>query len=138
MHINPEQFKGVKTKTKGNILEEIISAITIDTKIFDLYRNITNNSNEYDIIIEPSELAKNMYNAIPKVVYQPIICECKNYTDKTIGVTWIGKLYMLLSMANVKIGIIFSYDGVIGENEWTDFKGLIKNIFKRWDSYTWY
>ena len=78
MHINPEQFKGVKTKTKGNILEEIISAITIDTKIFDLYRNITNNSNEYDIIIEPSELAKNMYNAIPKVVYQPIICECKN------------------------------------------------------------
>lgn len=128
IHNYPDDFKGVKAKTKGDILEDIIEIITIETKIFGLYRNITNDTNEYDIIIEPSELAKQMYNAIPEIVYQPIICECKNYQE-TIGVTWIGKLYMLLSLANIKVGIIFSYEGITGEDEWEASKGLVKKIF---------
>lgn len=128
MHKDPEEFKGVKAKTRGDILEELIRIVTIETNIFSLYSNVTNDTNEYDIIIEPSELSKQMYNAIPEIVYQPIICECKNYQD-TIGVTWIGKLYMLLSITNIKVGIIFSYEGITGEKDWEDSKGLVKKIF---------
>ncbi|WP_143318433.1 hypothetical protein [Clostridium sp. HBUAS56017] len=132
MHENPKNYIGVKPKTKGNILEEIIKMITIHTKIFDLYENVSSNSNEYDIILKPSEFAEKTYNAIPPIVYQPIICECKNYT-KTIDVTWIGKLYSLLSLSRIKVGIIFSYEGITGEKSWEDARGLVKKIFLKDD-----
>ncbi|AAO35694.1 hypothetical protein phiCTC2A_66 (endogenous virus) [Clostridium phage phiCTC2A] len=140
MHSNEEKYKGVKAKTKGNILEKIIELITIKTKLFKLFTNVSNNSNEYDIIITPSELATMSYNALPEIIYQPIICECKNY-KKPVDVTWIGKFYMLLSISNIKCGIIFSYEGITsgkgagkdkGQNdseEWNNAKGLIKKIF---------
>lgn len=130
MHLHPEQYNGVKTKTKGNILEEIVRNITIETKIFELFANVSNESNEYDIIVKPSELATLSYNALPKIIYQPIICECKNY-KAPVDVTWIGKLYMLLSISNIKLGIIFSYEGITGgkDTEWHDAKGLVKKIF---------
>ncbi|WP_138210104.1 hypothetical protein [Hathewaya histolytica] len=130
MHLNENEYKGVKAKTKGDILENIIKTITIETKIFDLFDNITNDTNEYDIIIKPSEIANISYNALPKIIYQLIVCECKNY-NKPVDVTWVGKFYMLLSMSNIKLGIIFSYEGITGNNDagWNDAKGLVKKIF---------
>lgn len=131
MHENPNKYKTVKAKTKGQLLEELIKKITIDTKSFDLFENITSDTNEYDIIVKPSELAKRYaYSALPKVIFQPIICECKNY-QSTIDVTWVGKFYSLLSISNIKIGIIFSYEGVTGEssNDWTNAWGLIRKIY---------
>lgn len=135
MHNDEKKFKKVKAKSKGTLFEEIIKILTIETKIFSLLENITNDTNEYDIIIKPSKLARSIYNAIPKVVYQPIICECKNYASN-VNVTWIGKLYSLLSLSNIKLGIIFSYEGLTGEHSkdnktecWTDAIGLIRKIF---------
>lgn len=127
MHLKPDEFKGVKTKTKGDVLEEIVKITTIDTNVFSLFANITNGTNEYDIIITPSELARISFNSYPDIIFQPIICECKNYQTK-VDVTWIGKLYMLLSTSKIKIGIIFSYEGLTG-SEWNGAKGLIKKIF---------
>ena len=131
MHKNPEEYKKGKAKTRGNLLEELIKLITIKTKNFELFENITNDTNEYDIIIKASDLARKCaYNALPTVIFQPIICECKNY-QSTIDVTWVGKFYSLLSISNIKIGIIFSYEGVTGqvENDWSDAWGLIRKIY---------
>lgn len=131
MHENPEEYKTVNAKTRGNLLEELIKQITIKTKHFELFENITNDTNEYDIIIKTSDLArKYAYNALPKIIFQPIICECKNY-QSTIDVTWVGKFYSLLSISNIKVGIIFSYEGVTGqaENDWSDAWGLIRKIY---------
>lgn len=131
MHENPEEYKNVKAKTRGTLLEELIKQMTIETKSFELFENITNDTNEYDIIIKTSDLArKYAYNALPRIIFQPIICECKNY-QSTIDVTWVGKFYSLLSISNIKIGIIFSYEGVTGqaENDWSDAWGLIRKIY---------
>ena len=105
MHENPIEYKEVKSKTRGDLLEELIKQITIKTKSFELFENITNDTNEYDIIIKPSDLVRRYaYNAFPGIIFQPIICECKNY-QTTIDVTWIGKIYSLLSMSNIKVEI---------------------------------
>ncbi|MEN8433980.1 hypothetical protein NX821_001151 [Clostridium septicum] len=131
MHENPNEYKNVKAKTRGTLLEELIKQMTIKTKSFELFENITNDTNEYDIIIKTSDLARRYaYNALPRVIFQPIICECKNY-QSTIDVTWIGKFYSLLSISNINMGIIFSYEGVTGqaENDWANAWGLIRKIY---------
>lgn len=66
MHSNEDEYRGVKSKTKGNVLEHMVQEITIETKTFDLFRDVSSATNEYDIIIEPSFFAKNSYNAHPK------------------------------------------------------------------------
>lgn len=127
---NKDKYKGVKSKTKGELLEKMIGLITFNTKLFDLFENVTNDTNEYDIIITPSDYLRHAYNAYSNIFFQPIVCECKNYSKK-VDVTWIGKLYMLLSMSDIKIGIIFSYDTITGEGSWTAGCGLIRKIFLR-------
>lgn len=131
MHKNSHMYKNVKSKTRGDLLEELIKQITIETKTFELFENISNDTNEYDIIIKPSNLARDYaYNAFPDIIYQPIICECKNY-QSTIDVTWVGKFYSLLSISNIKLGIVFSYEGVTGQaqNDWSNAWGLIRKIY---------
>lgn len=131
MHDNPDEYKNVIAKTRGNLLEELIKLITIKTNKFDLFDNITSDTNEYDIIIKPSKIAREiLFNGLPEIILQPIICECKNYKTP-VDVTWIGKFYSLLSISNLKLGIIFSYEGVTGqaENDWTNAWGLIRKIY---------
>lgn len=128
MHENEELFKSVKAKTRGSVLEEIIKILTVQTNAFDVLENVTNDTNEFDLIIKPSETAKKAYNSYPHIIYQPIICECKNY-NKAIDVTWIGKFYSLLSLSNIKIGVVFSYEGITGDKEWDGALGLVKKIY---------
>lgn len=131
MHENPEGYKSVKAKTRGNLFEELIKLLTIETNLFDLFDNITSDTNEYDVILKSSNIAKTaLYNIIPEILHKPIICECKNY-QQPVNVTWIGKLYMLLSMSEIKVGIIFSYEGITGSKEknWSDAWGLIRKIY---------
>ena len=45
-----------------------------------------------------------------------------------MGVTYIGKFYSLLSLANAKLGIIVAWDGITGKGMWDASKGLIKKI----------
>ncbi|MBN1071129.1 hypothetical protein DVV81_08095 [Clostridium botulinum] len=131
MHENPKYYKEVKAKTRGDLFEELTKQITIKTNLFDLFDNITSDTNEYDIVIKLSDVAKiTLKDIIPDIFHQPIICECKNY-QQPVNVTWIGKLYMLLSMSKIKVGIIFSYEGVTGDKDksWGDAWGLIRKIF---------
>lgn len=131
MHEAPENYKKVKAQTRGDLFEELTKQITIKTNLFDLFDNITSDTNEYDIVIKLSDFAKiTLKNIIPDIFHQPIICECKNH-QQPVNVTWIGKLYMLLAMSQIKVGIIFSYEGITGEKEksWTDAWGLIRKIY---------
>lgn len=131
MHENPEEYVNVKAKTRGDLLEELIKSLTIETKVFDLFDNVSNDTNEYDIIIKPKSLVRTYgYNAFPDIIFQLIICECKNYQGN-VDVTWVGKFYSLLSMSNVKVGILFSYEGITGEKsqDWSDAWGLIRKIY---------
>lgn len=120
-------YKDVKKKTRGELLEVLIQQLVLDSKVCDLFANVTNDTNEYDVIISPSKAARISYNAFPDIIYQLIICECKNYKG-TVGVTWIGKLYSLLSTARLKIGVIFSYYGITGSDKSDAFQ-LINKIF---------
>lgn len=131
MHDHPDIYKDAKAKTRGDLFEELTKQITIKTNLFDLFDNITNDTNEYDIVIKLSDVAKTtLQGIIPDLFNQPIICECKNY-QQPVNVTWIGKLYMLLAMSQIKVGIIFSYEGITGEKEknWRDAWGLIRKIY---------
>lgn len=127
MHENEEKYKGVKAKTKGELLEDIIKIALLSNNMFEIFENITNDTNEYDIIIKPNEIGGIFSNEIPDILRNLFIIECKNYKD-TIGVTWIGKLYSLLSLGNINLGIIFSYEPLTGSG-WEDGEGLVKKIF---------
>lgn len=58
------------------------------------------------------------------------LCECKNY-HKKISVTYVGKFCHLLLVSQKRLGILFSFYGVTG-NDWNDASGLIKkfHLFK--------
>lgn len=129
MHKNPLKYKEIKSKTKGDLLESVIKILFINTKLFKIYNNIKSSTNEYDILILPSEYLKISGKALDPLFRMPIMCECKNYSGK-VDVTWIGKFYTVLKMSDIKLGIIFSYNGVTGSNNaWSAGKGLIKKIF---------
>ncbi|WP_430836489.1 hypothetical protein [Clostridium sardiniense] len=139
MHEFTDVYKGIKAKTKGELLEDMIKVLILNTSLFSLFDNITNDSNEYDIITKLSEKGQALSKVIPEELTSLVICECKNYQD-TIGVTWIGKLYSLLELSDLKLGIIFSYEPLTGmkikkdedykeEYGWKDANGLTRKIF---------
>lgn len=58
------------------------------------------------------------------------LCECKNYKGP-VDVTYVGKFNSLMSVADTYFGVMISWDGISGRNEWKDSKGLIKKIALR-------
>lgn len=108
-------------------MEDLVSVMFETTGgFFDIYRNIRNGSNEVDLFVCYSQKAKRL-SLILGEKYSDIICECKNYQG-SVKVTYVGKFYSLMQSSNMKIGIIFSYDGFSGES-WGGGTGLTKKLF---------
>lgn len=113
---------------KGEILEDLVSYLLFQSGLYKIRKNIRNNTNEVDLELEINDLGNIVNPILPDIMKKVVLCECKNY-NKTIDVTWIGKFYSLLKTTDNSVGIIFSYKGLTGKNEWHAGKGLIKKIF---------
>lgn len=113
---------------KGKILEELIRYLFTEchSKILDCISNQRTSTNEIDLLLSWTEEARSSaFTTLLPGFVNSFLCECKNYNGK-VGVTYIGKFYSLLKVSNSKLGILISWEGVTGRNNWTDAKGLIK------------
>ena len=125
------------TKNKGNALEELVQTMFLngDNPLLAITRNCRTSTNEIDLLIDWSDFArKSRCCSIYEELSDGFICECKYYNEK-VSVTYIGKFYSLLKMANIKIGLFFSWKGITGSSSWRDAKGLIKKIALKDDIY---
>lgn len=114
---------------KGRALEEIVSFILSNSGcIFKVYKNVRKNTNEIDQLVSLTPSGKYLLkNGIINSLYDNFICECKNYKNK-VQVTFVGKFYSLMQTCKMRLGILFSYKGVSGNN-WSEGTGLIKKIY---------
>ena len=116
------------TKEKGTALEEISFFLLKNSGIFDVYGNVRTSTNELDQLVRVNEKGKLLKS---KCIIDPrlehFIGECKNYKSK-VSVTYVGKLCSLLVTTQHKIGILFSYKGISGNN-WDSSMGLIKKFY---------
>ncbi|KEI16919.1 hypothetical protein Z959_08815 [Clostridium novyi B str. ATCC 27606] len=126
--IKDKSQKGKCTLKKGKLLEELALKILNVRRIFDIKPNLKCDSNEIDLLLQPSSNGKLYSRLLPQFMKEDIIVECKNY-NKKIDVTWIGKVCSLLVYKKVKYGILFSYNELKGRNEWDASKGLVKKIY---------
>ena len=120
------------TKSKGDRLENLVSFIIKKSYFFDLYRNVHTGTNEIDEVITLSPAGKqalttyNISRELLEIDSDISIGECKNY-NSTLNVTYVGKFYSLLVSTDVSFGIIFTQEGLTGnENEYHDAYGLVK------------
>lgn len=114
---------------KGEALENLVSyLLKISGGIFCVSRNLRNTSNEIDEIISLNNKGKMLlkYNLINSNL-ESFLGECKNY-DGTVSVTYVGKFCSLLLTNSIKLGIMFSYNGVSGIG-WSYGTGLIKKFY---------
>lgn len=117
---------------KGAYLEEIVSFIIEHSFFLKIYRNVHTGTNEIDEVIEVSDRGKialqtlNLPLEILGIDSNIFIGECKNYADR-LNVTYVGKFYSLLVNTNTPLGIIFTPNGLTGnESEYKDAHGLVK------------
>ncbi len=123
-------YRCLDTETKGKKLEELISLLFSNPSrsFFECRRNCRTSSNEIDLLLTWNENARlNNISAAFPCFGETFLCECKNYDGK-VDVTYIGKFYSLLSMANAKLGVLIAWDGITGRGNWDSAKGLIKKI----------
>ena len=113
---------------KGKSLEDIASFLLRTGNIFEIYNNIHTSTNELDQLVRVNNTGKLLCsNGIIDKRLRKFIGECKNYKDK-VSVTYVGKICSLLTTTNNQICILFSYNGVTG-NDWEDASGLIKKFY---------
>lgn len=133
---NPHD-RGLITKAKGESLENIVNFIIKNTSILEVYENIHTSTNEIDQVITLNYKGKRI-REISGISYDTLglegdcfLGECKNY-NKSIGTTWVGKFFSLLKICgSCKLGIIFSFCGLSGEEDkWYDSHGLTKILYQ--------
>lgn len=114
---------------KGKALEDLVSYLMkISGDIFYVDRNLRTSTNEIDQIfsLKPKGKILLSYRLINDKL-ETFLGECKNY-NKAVDVTYIGKFCSLLLTNQVKLGILFSYNGISGEN-WSNGSGLVKKFY---------
>lgn len=114
---------------KGKALEDLVSYLMkISGDIFYVDRNLRTSTNEIDQIFSLKTKGKILlsYRLINDKL-ETFLGECKNY-NKPVDVTYIGKFCSLLLTNQVKLGILFSYNGISGEN-WSNGSGLVKKFY---------
>ena len=122
------------TKDKGDRLENLVSFIIEKSYFFKVYRNVHTETNEIDEVIVFTDEGKQ---AISRLGFSrdlvPIesdifLGECKNYKS-SLGVTYVGKFYSLLTATSNSFGIIFTQNGLTGDSAgYKDAYGLTKVI----------
>lgn len=118
------------TGEKGKKLEELTSILfnSQNRSFFECKRNIRTSSNEIDLFLSWSEEARiNQINNVFTYFGDYFLCECKNYDGK-VSVTYAGKFFSLLSLANAKLGILIAWEGITGRGKWDSANGLIRKI----------
>lgn len=122
---------GVDKKVKGQKLEELAKLLFENNGLFDCRKNYRTSTNEIDLLLSWSQKARSagVSNAFP-CFGEVFLCECKNY-EKKISVTYVGKFYSLMSVTQIRFGVMFSWEGITGRNEWMDSRGLVKKIALR-------
>lgn len=112
---------------KGALLEKITRAI-FDNTIFSCVRNCRTSTNEIDLYVQWTEIARLTHLQIAFPYFgDSFLCECKNYGEP-VGVTYVGKFCSLLLCSNVSLGVMISWNGVTGRGKWDASKGLIKKF----------
>ena len=124
--------RGKLTSKKGKALEYLAKASININNLYKTFTNIKCDSNEIDVLAIPASNVWTYDKLLPDFMTQIIIIECKNY-NKSIDVTWTGKLYSLIKYKNVKAAVMFSYYPLSGIKEWEDAKGLVKKIYLKDD-----
>jgi hypothetical protein len=129
--------RGLITKAKGEALENIVNFIIKNTSILQVYENVPTSTNEIDQVITLNHKGKRV-REISGISYDTLglegecfLGECKNY-NKSVGTTWVGKFFSLLKICGAcKLGIIFSFFGLSGEEDkWYDSHGLTKILYQ--------
>jgi len=121
--------KNASNREKGKALEELVSFLLfMSGDIFEVFQNVKTNTNEVDQIVRLSPKGKLLLaNGLLNDQFKNFICECKNY-NKSVDVTYVGKLYSLMHSCDVKLSVLFSYKGVSGK-KWNYASGLIRKIY---------
>lgn len=117
---------------RGKKLEKMAGLLFFQgNAMFDKAINCKTVTNEIDILVNWSKEALQMgLNNAYEFIGENFLCECKNYTG-SVDVTYVGKFYSLMKVSNVKFGIIFSRNGISGQNIWLYGKGLARKIALR-------
>lgn len=129
--------RNVKTKEIGDALENLVNFIIEKSFFYTVHPNKHTSTNEIDQFIVLNDKGKQAiaeYSFSKELLVSDenhFLGECKNY-DKSVGSTWVGKFNTLLDICGeTSIGIIFSYEGLTGnENNWYDAHGLTKIIYR--------
>lgn len=135
MHNDPPNVKnntekGKLSSKKGKLLENLTRYLLLQSSLYSVKSNLRNNTNEIDLLLQLNDFGDEVKDILPECMHDDIVMECKNY-DKNIGVTWVGKFASLLDSQRANLGVIFSYNGLAGRNEWDSSKGLVKKIYLR-------
>ena len=114
---------------KGTALEDLVNyLLSISGNLFKVDRNLRTKTNEIDQVVSLTGLGKILIcNGLIPSKLNCFLGECKNY-NSSISVTYVGKFCSLLLTTQIKLGIIFSYNGVSGKN-WSNASGLIKKFY---------
>lgn len=129
------------TKSKGDALEDVVNFLIRKTFFFTVTENVRTKTNEVDQVIRLSKNGRiameyfNITKSLLNIEDEIFLGECKNY-EASLSVTYIGKFYSLLKQCNCNFGILFTYNGVSGEeSKWADGHGLMK-VLKLIEKYT--
>lgn len=124
--------KDVKTTDKGVALEELVKFIIKKTFFYKVHGNVKTGTNEIDQVVALTKEGKqalfqfNISRELIPIYDDLFLCECKNY-QSSLGVTWVGKFYGLLNSCDCNFGIIFTVNGLTGNEEtWSNSFGLIR------------
>lgn len=128
-----EQYKSEAKTTleRGNQLESLVNYLLSNIPMFEVAQKVKSNTNEIDHLLHISQEGKEMQkNGTSFLKQEYMLCESKNYNSKAkIDVTWVGKFYSLMINNGSNIGIIFSFNGFTGRNNWDAAKGLVRKLF---------
>lgn len=115
-------------KEKGESLEKIASFVLKSGNVFKVYRNVRTSTNELDQLLKTTNNGSVLCNnGILDERLGTFIGECKNY-NKSVSVTYVGKICSLLQTTDKKICILFSYKGISGKG-WNSASGLVKKFY---------
>lgn len=125
---------GESTKEIGDRLEKLVSFIIDKSYFYKVYKNVRTQTNEIDEIVVFSDKGRqalhkfNLSRDLIPISSNIFLGECKNY-GKSLGVTYVGKFYSLLTATGNSFGIMFTKNGLTGQEQgYKDAYGLTKVI----------